>query len=71
MEASQTLDSLTPHGQDCVQTDALMLQRAVEKLVRFGQQLGVSSEDMISLLDSGISVADLLAFLAARRIGAA
>ncbi len=49
--------------------DAITLQRAVEKLVRFGQQIGVSPEEMISPLDSGIRVADLLAFLATKRVG--
>lgn len=31
--------------------------------MRFGEQVEVSPEEMISLLDSGISVSELLAFL--------
>jgi hypothetical protein len=46
------------------------LEQAVEKLVRFGQQVGVTPEEMISLLDSGISIRDLLAFLASKTSGA-
>jgi hypothetical protein len=34
--------------------------------VRFGQQVGVTPEEMISLLDSGLSVRDLLAFLTSK-----
>jgi hypothetical protein len=51
--------------------DALLLEQAVEKLVRFGQQVGVTPEQMISLLDSGISIGDLLAFLTSKTSGAA
>jgi hypothetical protein len=40
-------------------------------LVRFGQQIGVTPEEMISLLDSGIDMRDLLAFIAAKGSGAA
>jgi hypothetical protein len=47
-------------------SDRLLLKQAVEKLVRFGQQVGVTPEEMISLLDSGIDMRDLLAFLAAK-----
>jgi hypothetical protein len=47
------------------------LQQAAEKLVRFGRQVGVTPEEMISLLDSGISIRDLLVFLASKTSGAA
>ena len=53
------------------QTNAAVLQQAVEKLVRFGQHVGVTAGDMISLLDSGIDMRDLLAFLASKGLGAA
>ena len=46
-----------------LEDDEILLQRAVERLVRFGKQVGMSPEEMISLLDSGISVPGLLAFL--------
>jgi hypothetical protein len=48
----------------------LLLEQAVETLVLFGQQVGVTPEEMISLPDSGISFRDLLAFLASRASGA-
>jgi hypothetical protein len=41
--------------------DARLLEQAAEKLVRLGQQVGVTPEKIISLLDSGISTRDLLA----------
>jgi hypothetical protein len=58
-------------NKDLVEKDLLALQQAVEKLVRFGQQVGVTPEEMISLLDSGISIRDLLAFLSSKTSGAA
>jgi hypothetical protein len=33
--------------------DELRLQRALEKMVRFGEYVGVSPEEMIQLLESG------------------
>ncbi|MGA2425398.1 MAG: hypothetical protein ABSG07_15450 [Terriglobales bacterium] len=42
------------------------LQRAVAKVVALGEQVGVSAEEMILLLQSGLSVGELLEVLAAR-----
>jgi hypothetical protein len=33
------------------------LEQAVEKFVRHGQQVGITPEEIISLLDSGITIA--------------
>jgi hypothetical protein len=52
-------------------TDTCLLEQAVEKLVRFGQQVGATPEEMISFLDSGITIRDLLTFLAPKTSGAA
>jgi hypothetical protein len=49
----------------------ILLEQVAEKLVWYGQQVGVTPEEMISLLDSGISMRDLLAFLASKSAGAA
>ena len=57
--------------KDFDERDAILMEREAEKLVRFGQQVGVTPEEMISLLDSGISIHDLLAFFAAKSSGAA
>lgn len=59
------------HPEDFDERDAILLERVVDKLVRFGQQVGVTPEEMISLLDPGISIRDLLAFLASKISGAA
>ena len=51
---------------DCgsaVGEDEIFLQHAIEKLVRFGERVGVTPDQMIGLLESGISVVDLLVFL--------
>jgi hypothetical protein len=44
-----------------------VLETAVEKLLRFGELVGVTPEDMIRLLDSGLTIGELLDYLAARR----
>lgn len=43
-----------------------VLERAIAKLVLLGKQVGVDPDQMISLLDSGLSVVDLVEYLAAR-----
>ena len=42
------------------------LRRAVAKLVLLGTQVGVSAGQMILLLESGLTVSELLEYLAAR-----
>ncbi|MGD0791489.1 MAG: hypothetical protein ABR920_06935 [Terriglobales bacterium] len=42
------------------------LQRAVAKIVVLGAQVGVSADQMIQLLESGLTVGELLEYLAAR-----
>jgi hypothetical protein len=39
------------------------LSRAVDKLVEFGELVGVSPEEMVVLLDSGMTMRGLLYFL--------
>jgi hypothetical protein len=46
-----------------------ILKRAVAKLVLIGDQVGVSTSDMISLLESGLTVGELLEYLALRDSG--
>ena len=43
-----------------------VLERAVGKLVALGRQVGVSTDQMIQILESGLSLAELLEYLAAR-----
>ena len=42
------------------------LQRAVNKIVALGAQVGVNADQMILLLESGLTVGELLEYLAAR-----
>jgi hypothetical protein len=44
-----------------------LLQRAVVKVVALGAQVGVSADQMILLLQSGLTVGELLDYLAARK----
>lgn len=41
----------------------------LRKLVLYGRKVGVPPEEMISLINSGISIRDLLAFLASKSSG--
>jgi hypothetical protein len=43
-----------------------VLQRAVAKVVLLGEQVGVSTDQMILLLNSGLTVSELLEYLAMR-----
>ena len=40
-----------------------VLQNAIDKLIRFGEQVGVNAEEMVLLLDSGMTVRGLLYYL--------
>ena len=42
------------------------LQRAVAKIVALGEQAGVSPDQMSELLESGLTIQELLQYLAAR-----
>jgi len=42
------------------------LQRAVTKIVALGAQAGLNADQMILLLESGLTVGELLEYLAAR-----
>ncbi len=69
MSLSRQPELLTQNRKHVVEEDTALLQQAVERLVRFGRQVVVSAEGMISVLDSGLSVRDLLAFLASKAAG--
>lgn len=43
-----------------------VLERAVAKIVLLGDRVGVSANQMILLLDAGLTVGELLEYLAAR-----
>jgi hypothetical protein len=47
--------------------DEAVLQRAIAKLVSLGRQVAVGPEEMISLLESGMDVVELVEYLSSRR----
>jgi len=73
MATPQCPQSITDGSQSKVfhEKDAIPLEQVAEKLVWYGQRVGVTPEEMISLLDSGISIKELFALLASRASGAA
>ena len=46
--------------------EQVVLERAITKLVLLGKQVDVSADQMIGLLNSGLTVAELVEYLAAR-----
>lgn len=46
--------------------DQMALESAIAKLVLLGQQVGVDAGQMIALLESGLSVVELVEYLASR-----
>jgi hypothetical protein len=44
-----------------------VLERAITKLLLLGSQVGVGPEEMISLLESGMDVVELVEYLVSRR----
>jgi len=70
-ETSMAQMSFTLHTS-CNLTDPVtlaekeVLERAVAKIVLLGEQVGVGTDQMIRLLNSGLSVCDLLEYLAMR-----
>jgi hypothetical protein len=55
-----------PRTLTCGQTE--VLERAVGKLVLIGERVGVTPDQMILLLQSGLTVRELLDYLAAREL---
>jgi len=65
--ASATYDSSDP----LTLPQMAVLERAVAKVVLLGEQVGVSTDQMIFLLNSGLTVGELLEYLAMRAGNAA
>jgi hypothetical protein len=53
----------------CAQKE--VLERAVAKIVLLGSEVGVSADQMILLLDSGLTVRELLEYLSAQGVESA
>lgn len=53
-------------GESLTMAQKEALQCAVAKIVAFGAQVGVSADDMIQMLQSGLTVGELLQYLASR-----
>lgn len=63
--------SLTNITPDLAESPTLaeqeVLERAITKLVLLGKQVGVDADQLIALLESGLSVLELVEYMAARR----
>ena len=54
--------------QEILRCDLVVLQAACEKIVAYGEKVGVGPGVMIELLDQGATVRELLDFLSAQKI---
>ncbi len=52
------------------ENEAKIIEKAAEKLLPYGERVGATAEDMISLFDSGISMRELLVLLVSKGSGA-
>jgi hypothetical protein len=71
MERLQTSRSVTQNYQEFLEQHRRLLEQAVEKIVQVAQRVGVTPGEIVSLLDAGISIPDLLAFIASKTSGVA
>jgi hypothetical protein len=71
MEPMQPREWRTQPCGGLVEEHSLLLEQAVEKVVLFAQKIGVTPTEIISLLDSGMSITELLAYLESKRSGIA
>jgi hypothetical protein len=56
-----------PADEPLTMSQKQLLESAVAKIVVLGEQVGISPDDMIALLQAGVSVRELLDYLAACR----
>lgn len=61
--ASNGIDSSGP----LTRNQQEVLRRAVAKVVLFGERVGVSSDEMICLLEGGLTMKELLNYLVSRQ----
>ena len=54
MEPLRFSGSITPNYEEFLGEHRCLLEQAVEKVVRVAQRVGVTPEEIVSLLDSGI-----------------
>ena len=64
-------ESVAQKYRDNSETHRLLLEQAVEKVVRVAGRVGVTPDEIVSLLESGMSITELLAFLASKPSGIA
>ena len=55
-----------PVGDELKQEQVVILEVAVEKLVRAGEQARITPEEMIALLDSGMDIRELLDYIVSK-----
>lgn len=67
MSDMHTVSEIRPHSTELLTfAQQEVLERAVAKIVLLGDLVGVSADQMILLLNSGLTVAELLEYLGAR-----
>jgi hypothetical protein len=55
-----------PAADELTHEQVVLLETAVEKLVRLAGRVGVTPDEMIALLDSGLDMRELLDYIASK-----
>jgi hypothetical protein len=63
----QHTGAIHPTSDELDNCQVSVLEKAVDKLLRFGELVGVTPEEMIRLLDSGLTIGELLTYLTSRK----
>ena len=67
MSNMHNVSEIRPHsGEPLTFAQQEVLERAVAKIILLGELVGVSADQMILLLNSGLTVSELLEYLGAR-----
>jgi hypothetical protein len=67
MSNMHSVSEIRPHsGEPLTLAQQEVLERAVAKIVLIGELVGVNADQMILLLNSGLTVGELLEYLGAR-----
>ena len=67
MSDMHSVSEIRPHSAESLTfAEQEVLERAVAKIVLIGELVGVSADQLILLLESGLTVSELLEYLGAR-----
>jgi len=69
--AMRKIDAVGHQNENCgpLMLDRPRMERAVAELIRFAAGVGLGGDDLVQMLDSGVSVPEILAILDQKSMG--